>query len=324
MARLNTTPSAKRKPKRKRETSHELSDTSREWPVVRILDEHDDEYLLQWEGDWLPSWEPMDSVTSDKLVSDWRRHKAGSERVYHHVPYYWPANRIIRETAHHFLVEWSSEQATGATYEPSWVPKKDATASLLDEWRSTTRPQEKRSRVQRRAVRFPVCDADDKSSRVKEGVEEHGHDRSPSSSNSDQETAEEEGGDGENTAGQGTSPSSSMDQGTVEERDNTDQENVEDPKGTNALVNSGRARDADQQYGSDMTTVHPVPATSFQPNSPLFQAGSEAGALKKLRRMRQNKAQSVAAADVVTDRHHRRVTPGSPIQWRLGRLPRAE
>ncbi|KAK7546164.1 hypothetical protein IWX49DRAFT_386428 [Phyllosticta citricarpa] len=110
------------------------SSSEQKWPAVCILDETDDKYQLQWEGNWLPTWEPKEYAPK-ALVKEWnaRDRRAGTKAR----GGYFTANRIIKERARHYLVDWCPDEHTGQVYTPSWVKKDDATGKLVADWKQT-------------------------------------------------------------------------------------------------------------------------------------------------------------------------------------------
>ncbi|KAK8153271.1 hypothetical protein BC567DRAFT_212974 [Phyllosticta citribraziliensis] len=111
---------------------------SRAWPAVRILAEHQDKYQIQWEGDWLPTWEPKANA-SERLVVDWAQQRRGGGPGC-----YYAARCIVRERPIHYLVDWCPDECTGERYAPTWVRKKAATRALVAEWNKT---KEKKTRT---------------------------------------------------------------------------------------------------------------------------------------------------------------------------------
>ncbi|KAH7044091.1 hypothetical protein B0J12DRAFT_551443, partial [Macrophomina phaseolina] len=52
----------------------------------------------------------------------------------------WHAARsILDASATHYLIAWEgNDPATGAPFEPSWQPKRNANAALVRTWKRTT------------------------------------------------------------------------------------------------------------------------------------------------------------------------------------------
>ncbi|KAK7509438.1 uncharacterized protein IWZ02DRAFT_156513 [Phyllosticta citriasiana] len=123
-------------PKRKRKRIEYDPDPGREWPALRIVAEHKDQYKIEWKGDWLPTWEPKANA-SEALVADWVRQKTQGRRPGHFG--YYAAKRIIGERGRKYLIDWCPDDFTGEEYAPSWVGKSAATADLVTEWKDLQR-----------------------------------------------------------------------------------------------------------------------------------------------------------------------------------------
>ncbi|KAK8152120.1 hypothetical protein IWX90DRAFT_490734 [Phyllosticta citrichinensis] len=119
---------------------------SRAWPAVRILAEHQDKYQIQWEGDWLPTWEPK-SNASERLVADWVQQQRADGRDGGGPGCYYAAKCIVRERPKHYLVDWCPDECTGEQYAPTWVHKKAATRALVAEWNNQTKKKKKQKKT---------------------------------------------------------------------------------------------------------------------------------------------------------------------------------
>ncbi|KAK7614480.1 hypothetical protein JOL62DRAFT_553931 [Phyllosticta paracitricarpa] len=122
----------------------------RAWPVVQILDEHDGQYLLQWEGDWLPTWEPENNV-SHALIAEWNTRDRQQDRKATAGGFFL-ARAILDERGQQYLIDWCPDGLKGETYEPSWVLKKDVTAELVAEWKQTRSTTQHRTEASKQRI----------------------------------------------------------------------------------------------------------------------------------------------------------------------------